>query len=67
MLLHNLIMIEKSKYIVILDALIKQGYSEDKANSMLIDLIEEQRQLDRICFEIHKMIDDELHDSEKWN
>ena len=52
---------------IILDALIKQGYSEDNAATILVDLIEEQKQLDEISSSIHRIIREEIRNPKRWS
>lgn len=49
----------KEKYMaleIIIDALIKQGYSESEAEELLRNFVEEQAQLDRIRDYLHDII-----------
>lgn len=49
----------KEKYMtleIIIDALIKQGYSESEAEELLRKFVEEQAQLDRIRDYLHDII-----------
>lgn len=41
---------------IIIDALIKQGYSESEAEELLRNFVEEQAQLDRIRDYLHDII-----------
>lgn len=58
---------EYNPYEIIIGALLIQGYSEEEATSILIEVIEEQKQLDNLGKSIHKLIEKELNDPKNWS
>ncbi len=48
---------KKTSFEIILFALIRLGYLEDEAVDLIVDVIEEQKELDNISSKIHAMID----------
>lgn len=52
---------------IILDALMSKGYTEDEAAQLIIDLVEEHKQMDNIAEEIHRIYNEELNNPKNWN
>ena len=56
-----------SPYETIFNALIKDGFSEQEAEELICEVIEEQKDYDNVAERIHKMIVEEIKNPKNWN
>ena len=58
---------DANPYETIFNALIKDGFSEQEAEELICEVIEEQKDFDNIAERIHRKIAEDVKDPGRWN
>ena len=54
-------------YEIIFNSLIREGYSEEEAEQLICNVIEDQISCSNFAERIHRIITDEIENPEKWS